>query len=245
MVGIVDRAVVLLDIGHQVVGEVEAEDVLAEHGLRHTSTGGRCGQQLIGIAVGQHHDHLLCLPLCQEVVEDIVHAAYLIIYLFCIRRTADAVEHGVFLILVLLVLWGQIDDGLIGGTQVLRVVMDIFYLSVGHVLDVVRQTALAGRNLQQAVLETLVGEVQGILGVHHAHTVDDEAVGVHVWGGRTQGDGPQSRLGVVLHGVAPCELHIDQHLLGLVVLVLECHGAVCVADGLRLAGRGTQTTNHH
>ena len=52
MVGIVDRAVVLLDIGHQVVGEVEAEDVLAEHGLRDTSTGGRCGQQLIGIAVG-------------------------------------------------------------------------------------------------------------------------------------------------------------------------------------------------
>ena len=108
--------------------------------------------------------------------------------------------------------------------------MDILHLSVGHVLNVVGQTLFSG-NLQQTVLETFIGEVLWILRIHYAHTVDDEAVGIHVGCSWAESDGPKACLFVTLHGVAPGELHIDHHLFGLVVLVLERHGAVGIANG--------------
>ena len=235
MVGIVDGTVVTLDIGHQVVVQVLAEHVAAEARSRcseHTRLG--CGQQFIRIAVGQHHDHLLGLALCEQVVEDIVDAAYLIIHLFGIGSSADAVEHRVFLVRVLIVLRWQIDHGLVGGTKTLGVVVDIVYLSVGHVLDVVCQTAFLGRNLQEAVLEALIGEILRILRIHHAHTVDDEAIGVHVGGSRTEGYRPVSLI-ITLHRMATCELHVYQHFLGFVVRIPEGHRAVSVDTCLRYA----------
>ena len=138
MVCIVDGTVVALYVWHQVVVQVLAEHITSEaRSWCSEHTCWRCGKQFIGIAVGQHHDHLLGLALCEQVVEDVVHTPYLIVHLFGVGSAADAVEHGVFFVRALLVLRRQIDHGLIGGTQALRVVMDIVQLSVGHVLDVV------------------------------------------------------------------------------------------------------------
>ena len=66
MVSIVDGAVMLFHVWHQVVSQVEAEHVFSEHRLRHASQAetGWCGQQLIGIAIRQYHNHLLCLAFC-------------------------------------------------------------------------------------------------------------------------------------------------------------------------------------
>ena len=227
MVGIVDGTVVALHIGHQVFVQVEAEHV-TEHAT-HTTRAGLGRQQFGGIAIRQHHDHLFGLAFSQQVVEDIVHTTNLIIHFLGIRCTTDQIEHRIFLVLVLLVLRGQIDDGLVRGTQTLGVIVDILQLAVGHVLDVVGQSVLA-RNLQQTVLETLVGEVLRVLGIHHADTVDDVAIGVHVRSHRTEGNSPKA-LFVTLHGITPCKLHVDQHLLGLIVLVVKGYSAVGITNG--------------
>ena len=149
MVGIVDGAVVMLDIRHQVIVQIQTEDILAKHGLGHTGDVGHRWQQLVGIAVGQHHNHLLGLAFSQQIVEDIVHTAYLVVHLLRIRRTADQVKHGIFLPRILLVLRGQIHHSLISGTQTLGVVVDILQTAVGHVENVVRQFAAFRRYLQQ------------------------------------------------------------------------------------------------
>ena len=237
MVGIVDGAVVTLNIGHQVVVEVEAEHIsselrarCAEHAFR------RCGQQFIGVAVGQHHDHLLSLTLCEQVVEDIVHTTDLVIHLLGIGGTADEVEHGIALLGVLGIARGQTDHGLIGGTETLGVIVDIVDVAVGHILDVVGQGAVTGRDLQQTVLKTLVGEILLTGGIHDAHAIDDEAIGIHIGGSRTEGGGPETGLGIALHGVTPGELYINEHLLGLVVAVTEGHRAVGIAGGGGVGG---------
>ena len=150
MVGIVDGAVMTLNIRHQVIVQIQTEHVAPEARSRCSEHARlRGGQQLVGVTVRQHHDHLLSLALSQQVVEDIVHTTNLIVYFLCVSRTADAVEHGVFLLRVLLVLRGQIDHRLVRGTQTLRVVVDIVELTVRHVLDVVSQRTFACWNLQQ------------------------------------------------------------------------------------------------
>ena len=242
VVSIVDGTVVALYVGHQIVVEVEAEHIAPESRSRCSEHARRwCGQKLIRVAVWQHNDHLLGLALCEQVVENIVHAPHLVVDLLSIGSTADAVEYGIFLVRILLVLRRQIDHGLIRGPETLGVVMDVFHLTVGHILDVVGQSLLAG-NLQQTVLETLIREVLGILRIHHAHTVDNKTVGIHVGSDGAEGDGPESCLGIPRHGVAPGKLYIDQHLLGLVVLVLERHGSVGIANGLSDANQ--MTINH-
>ena len=234
MVSIVDGAVMLFHVWHQVVSQVEAEHVLPEHRLRHASQAetGWGGQQLIGITVRQYHNHLLCLAFCQQVVEDIIHSSYLVIHLLRIGRTANQIEHGVFLVLILLILRGQIDHSLIRGPQTLGIIVDILQLAVGHIQNVVGQFAFAGRNLQQRVLEALVREVLGILRVHHTHAVDDKAIGIHVRRGRAEGDSPKSCLGIARHGVATCKLHVYHDFFGLIVLVLEGYGSVFMTDVL-------------
>ena len=102
---------------------------------------------------------------------------------------------------------------------------------MGHILDVVCQGTVLGGNLQQTVLETLIGEVLVALRVHHAHTVNNEAVRIHVGGCRTQRDGPQTALRVFLHVVPAGELYIYLNALGLVVLELEGYRAIIVANG--------------
>ena len=121
VVRIVDGTVVALHIGHQVVVQVETEHVATKTCLWHTTQthGWLCRKEFIGVAIGQYHNHLLSLTLGQKVVEDIVHTADLIIDFLSIGSAADAVEHGVFLIRILLVLRWQIDYGLIGGTETL------------------------------------------------------------------------------------------------------------------------------
>ena len=235
MVGIIDGAIMLFHVWHQVVSQIVAEHIVAKHSLRHTSHAhsGWGGQQFVRVTVRQHHDHLLGLTFCQKVVEDIVHASHFIIHLLCVCRTADEIEHGVFLVLLLLVLRWQVDHSLIRGAEALRIIVDILHRAVGHVLDVVSQTARLGRNLQQRVLKAFVGEVLRVLWIHHAHPVDDKAVGVHVWCGRSDGGRPDA-LCILCHGVAPSKLHVYQHLFRQIVLVLESHRSVLIADGRAL-----------
>ena len=127
--------------------------------------------------------------------------------------------------------WGQTDNGLIGGTETLGVVVDIIDAAVGHVLDVMGQCRIMGRNLQQTVFKALVREILLTGRIHNADAIDDEAIGIHVGSGRTEGDGPETGLGIALHRVATSELHIDEYLLGLVVTVTEGHRAVGVTGG--------------
>ena len=231
MIGIVDSAVVLLYVRHQVIVQIVAEYVLSKSCLRSArSHGGWCGQQLVGITIGQYHDHLLGFAFGQEIVEDIVHAAHFIIHLLRIGSSTDQVEDGIALLWVLLILWRQIDHGLIGRTQTLGIVVDILQLAMRYIENVVSQLAFAGRNLQETVLETLVGEVLRILRIHYADAVDDEAVGIHVGGSRSEGGCPDT-VSIALHGVASSKLYIHQDLLGLWVLVLEGYGSVLMTDG--------------
>ena len=103
---------------------------------------------------------------------------------------------------------------------------------MGHVLDVVCQTSRLGRNLQQRVLEALVGEVLRILRIHHAHPVNNEAVGVHVGDSRSEGDFPQASFCVALHVVTPSKLHVNLNAFSLIILVLEGYGSVVMTDVL-------------
>ena len=96
-----------------------------------------------------------------------------------------------------------------------------------HVADVMRQCAVA-RDFKQTVLETLVGEILWILRIHHADTIDNEAVGIHVLSDRAERHRPCA-IGLTRHLLAPGKLHIDQHLLGCLVLVGERHLAIGVA----------------
>ena len=114
--------------------------------------------------------------------------------------------------------------------------MDIVDTAVGHVLDVMCQCRIAGRDLQQTVLKALVGEILLTGRIHDADAIDDETVGIHVGGGRTEGDGPETGLCISLHRVTTSELHIDEHLLGLVVTVAEGHRAVGIAGGGGIGG---------
>ena len=191
------------------------------------------GQQLRRVAIRQHDNHLLGLFVSQQIVENVIHTAHLIIHFLSIRRAADEVEHGILLLEVLHVRRWQIDNSLIGSTKALGIIMDILQASVRHILDIVRQCAVA-RNLQQAVFEAFVGEVLVVLRVHHAHSIDDEAIGIHVRGSRSQRRSPHARRSVAGHGVTACKLHIDLHILGLIVLVEECHCSILIAtDGFR------------
>ena len=92
------------------------------------------------------------------------------------------------------------------------------------------QLAFTGRNLQQTVLKTLVGEVLRILGIHHTDAIDDEAVGIHVGSSRSEGSCPDT-VSIALHSVASGKLYIHQDLLSLWVLVLEGYGSVLMTDG--------------
>jgi len=109
--------------------------------------------------------------------------------------------------------------------------MNVFYATMGYVADVVGEGGLGVGNLQEAVFESLIGKILLTKGVHHAQSIHLEMVGIHVWGGRTQRNGPQTGLSIPLHGVLACELHIDFHLFGVVVFVKEGYCAVRMADG--------------
>ena len=105
---------------------------------------------------------------------------------------------------------------------------------MGHILDVVGQSVFR-LDFQQTVFKSLVREVLWIIWVHNANPINNKAVGIHVGGSRSQRHGPQPCLCILLHGVAPSKLHINQHLFGLVVLVLECHRTIIIADGLGIS----------
>ena len=188
MILIVDGTVVFLDIRHQVVDQVLTEHVATKTGLWSTVSSRRC-QQFGGITIRQHDNHLLGSLLCQQIVEDIVHTTHLIINLFGISSTTNQIEYRVFLITTHHVVGWQIHDGGIGAAQTLRVIMDILHGAMGHILDVVGQSVFRF-DLQQTVLKALVGEVLWVVGVHDAHTVNHEAIGIHVGGSRTQCHGP-------------------------------------------------------
>ena len=117
--------------------------------------------------------------------------------------------------------------------------MDILDAAVWHVKDVMRQRPLFRRDLQEAVLEALVGEVLRILGIHHTHAIHDETIGIHVGGSRTEGNAPNS-CSITLHLFPSGKLNIHHDGLGRVVLVVEGHGAVVVTLGLCTRRCGAQ-----
>ena len=231
MVPIVDRTIILLNIWHQVIDKILAEHIAAESRLGGT-TSRRCCQQLRGIAIRQYDNHLLGSLLSQQVVKNIVHAAYLIIDFFGIGGTADQIEYRIFLLIVLQIVGRQIDNGIIGAAEALRVVVNILHPSVRHILNVMDTFAVG--NLQQAVLEALIGEILVIEGVHDAHPVNHKTVGIHVGGGWTKGCRPYT-VGTMCHQITSGELHIHLDFLCILIPIAECHCTIGIADGRLLA----------
>ena len=248
MVGIVDGAVVGLDIGHQVVDEVLAENIASETCLWLAIVSGgtavrRGGQQLRRIAVGQYDYHLLGTFVGQQVVKDIIDAAHFIIDLLGVGSTADEVEHRILLLQVLHVTRRQIDNGLIGTAKAFGVIMHVFQTAMWYLSDVVRQGAVLRGYLQQAVLKALVREILRVLRIHDAGAVHNKAIRIHVGSDRSEGDSPLT-VGTALHFLASGELHIYQHILSRVVPVGESHRPVIVRTRLcaccRSAAQGGQ-----
>ena len=248
--------VVLLDVGHQVVDEVLTEDITTETHLRGNLITAflRCGArhrggsvlkfQLHGVAIGQYDNHLLRLFFGEQIVEDIVHAAYFIIDLLRVGGTADEVEHRVFLLHVGHIGRGQIYNGVVGSAKALGVIVDILNTTMRYVQDVVGQSTCLRLHFQQAILKALIGEVLGILRIHHADAVNDIAVGIHVGGNRTESHRPQT-VGTTCHLFTAGKLHIDKYGLGRIVLVLERHCSVIICSGLCHAHHlGTQCTDY-
>ena len=107
--------------------------------------------------------------------------------------------------------------------------MYVLNTSVRHILDVVRQSVLR-LDLQQTVLEALVGEILRILRIHYADAIDNEAIGVHVRRGRTESHCPDT-IGITLHLLTSSKLDIHQHTLCRVVLIVKGHGSIWITDG--------------
>ena len=100
-----------------------------------------------------------------------------------------------------------------------------------HILNIMGQRATT-RNLQQAVLEALVGEILWIFRVHYTHTVDDEAVRIHVFRNGTKCHRPCT-ISLACHLLLACKLHVDLHLLGRLILVSKRYLAILMAGNRR------------
>ena len=242
VIRIVDSTVVLLDIRHQIVDKVLTEDIAAKTCLRSTARGscatscrstsrnGNTSHQFRRVAIRQHDNHLLRQFVGNEVIENVVYASHLIIYFLSISGTADKIEYRILLLAVLHIARRQVDDGIVRAAKTLRIVVHVLHTAVRHGTDVVWQRAVGTLNLQKAVLETLVGEVLRVLGIHDADTVNDVAIGIHVGSNGTKRHRPHS-VSAAGHLFATGKLYVDRHLTGRIVLVLECNHAI-VRHGL-------------
>ena len=115
------------------------------------------------IAVGEDDDHRLSLALGDEVVEDSIEFTDLVPSLLGVGGAAHEVEYGVFLVGVLVVLGGGVDDEGAVYLQFVRLVGHICNLAVRHVPDGVEHTAVG--HFKERRLEILVGEHVHIGGV--------------------------------------------------------------------------------
>ena len=224
VVAIVNGTIVLLDIRHQIVDKVLTKDIAAELHLR--STARSRSQQFRRIAIRQHDNHLFRQFIGNEVIKNIVHTSYLIIYLLGIGSAADEIENGIFLITILHIARRQIDNGIVRTTQTLGVVVNVLHASMRNGTDVVRQRAVGALHLQQAVLEAFIRKILRVLRIHDADAIDDVTIGIHVRSHRTKCYCPQACSGIAGHLLATGELYIDCHLTGRVVLVLESNHAI-------------------
>ena len=106
--------------------------------------------------------------------------------------------------------------------------MHILHTSVRHILDVV--DALAVADLQQAVLKALVREIELVAWVHHAHSVDHEAIGIHVGCSRTECSRPYT-VGALGHRLTAGKLNIHLYVFRMVVPILEGYCTILIHDG--------------
>ena len=109
--------------------------------------------------------------------------------------------------------------------------MNILDTSERHSSNVVRQCAVTG-NFQQAVLKALIREVLRILGIHHAQTVNDETIRIHVLSHRTERCCPRA-ISLTCHRLSSGKLHVDLYLLGRLILVLERHCPISITSNRR------------
>ena len=244
MVAVVHRAIVLLHVWHQVVHQVQTEHIAAEVRCRNLRSIGHRRQQLVRIAVRQYDNHVLRLPLSNQIVQDVVHASHLIIYFLRIGGSTNQVEHRVFRFPVLPIGSRQIDQRMVRSTQALRVVAHILHTSVRHVSDVMNQSSLAVWNFQQTVLESFIRKIQLALWVHDAHTIYHKAIRIHVGSSRTERHAPHTSVGIAFHLLSSRKLNINQHLLCIVVLVLKRHRTIIVADGRWLLCKSLHRRTH-
>ena len=84
---------------------------------------------------------------------------------------------------------------------------------MGNILECAQ---LVGAHIEKAVLECLVGEPLGALGVHHADSVNLKMIGVDIGLGRTYGYCPHT-VGTLGHVHALAELCPYLHVLGVTV----------------------------
>ncbi len=257
MVAVCQSAVVSLNERHKILDQIATEEVATHTHTKAKTTLGS-GQQLRGIAVGQHHYHLLGSTFGYEVVQDMVDASHLEVHLFGVGRSADEIHHGIFLRGVLVVGRWSIDDGIGLNAKCFRGIGSIFHATMRHVLHLVYQTIVGRVHLQQTVLETLVREPIRVVGIHYLIAIHHEAVGIDVSLGRTEGQRPDTPF-ALLHFVTTGKLYIHLNLLGIGILIGEGHCVVSIdhwgssasthathSSGLSLQSKGeAQRTNEN
>ena len=143
VVAVIHRAVVLLNIRHQVVHHVFAERVVTElQGWERIFCTFFWWKKLGRVAVWQHDNHLLGVSRGYQVVEDIVHPTHFVVHLLRVGRAADQVEYGIVLVSLAHVVGRKVNQRVVRALKALGIIMDIFHCSMGNRFDVVSQCSV-------------------------------------------------------------------------------------------------------
>ena len=90
----------------------------------------------VWISVRHHDNHPLGFALSYEIIEDVVHTAYLEPGLVSISHTVDKIKHGKFLATLRIITSGRIDTHRTVNIKILGVIKTVGHLTLRHTLDV-------------------------------------------------------------------------------------------------------------
>ena len=90
----------------------------------------------VWISVRHHDDHPLGFALSYEIIEDVVHTAYLEPSLIGIGHTVDKIEYRKFLATLRIITSGRIDTHRTVNIKILGVIKTVGHLTLRNTLDV-------------------------------------------------------------------------------------------------------------
>ena len=180
----------------------------------------------VWISVRHHDNHPLGFALSYEIIEDVVHTAYLV----SISHTVDKIKHGKFLATLRIITSGRIDTHRTVNIKIFGVIKTVGHLTLRNTLDVLYRWLLSV-HVTKITLEILVGEDEHIVGVVHLCTINDEAIGIDIGLLWSYSNTPDT-IGIFLHRLVTTEhLTFQFHLLSLGSLETESDGTILVVFG--------------